>query len=126
MVRRNPELGQRVCRVAVGDGFQLKLTPKSVNVLLLIVHSSELHQMIANSGMGTVGANHEIKWYINLIRTGALVGVAVLDFEPGSARSKVGTCEFVAEMQLNIRHALQDVQQSLVEACSVNGMNGLD
>jgi hypothetical protein len=83
--------------------FDTKLAPESVDILLLIVHSRELHHVVANCGMSTVSPYHEIK--VDLDFKGPSVGDVLLitNLEPCSSGLEVGAGEFMIEEQLNIR-----------------------
>ena len=94
------------CEVVVFGGLDVELTPKCVDVLLLVVYSGILHQVESCGGVSSVRANEEVEIHPNLfgsllfiaalILCGVLCMVGLLRvvklFEPGSLLVKVCPC----------------------------------
>lgn len=82
--------------------------------------------MVPDSGVSTVGADHEVE--INLELPALLsLGCARLIpyFEPGLVFPEIGPGEFVVEEEGHIGHRFQNVKEPLVETATVDGENGL-
>lgn len=125
VVGRYPEFGHWIGCVVCMDGLELELAPQGVDVLLLVVHPSKLHEMIPHSGMSTVGSNHEIESDVDLLGTRILGRAAVLHLKPRLASTIVCARELVVEEELDIGHALENVEKPLVESRTVNGVDCL-
>lgn len=106
VIRRHPELGHWIGCVVCLDRLEMELTPQSVNVLLVVVHPGKLHKVVANSRMGTISANHEIKGDVNLLVTRLLGRFSVSDFKPSFASAIVCACKLVVEEQLDVGHVV--------------------
>lgn len=97
MVGGYAKLGVGIFVVSHIPGFNTKLAPECINVLLLIVHSSEFHHMVAHRRVRPIGSYHQIKLDLYLKRP-AIGGVfLVTDFEPRLSSLKVSAGEFVIE-----------------------------
>ena len=46
-------------------------------------------------------------------------------FEPGLALPEIRSSQLVVEEELDVGHSLQDVEESLIQACPVNSKDGL-
>lgn len=100
------------CSGAIGlDVARVKaeLTPKCVNVFLLVIHAGKLHHMIANGRMGAVGPKHNVKVDFHLTGTTAR-REPISVFNPSLARAKVGTRELVVEEEFDIWEILKSIQ----------------
>lgn len=123
VVRGYPEL-----RIASGRldllRLDVELAPEGVDVVLAVVHLDVLHHVVADGRVSAVGTDHEVKVDLDFPRS-ARGGLGGHDLEPGLPMLEVGACQLVAEEELDVRHALQDVEEPFVEASSVNGEDGL-
>lgn len=81
----------------------MEFAPQGVDVLLLVVHSSKLHQVIANGRVSAICANHEIK--SNLDFPGAAIGseIFVACLKPSLVGFEISSGQLVVEEELDIR-----------------------
>lgn len=84
--------------------------------MLTVIHARELHHMVPDRAMRTIGANHEVERYLYLFWVG-LAEDAFLD--PGFPRLEVGADEFVAEEELYVGHRFERVEKGGVEGSAV-------
>lgn len=102
----------------------MELAPQRVDVVLTVVHLDILHHVVAHSRVSAISTNHEVKVNLNLARpAGGRLGGH--DLEPGLALVEVCAGELVAEEEANIGHILEDIEQALVQAGAVNGVDCL-
>lgn len=98
----------------------MEFTPQRVDVLLLIIHAGEFHQMVSDGRVSPICPNHEIKIYLNLPRAPVGRRDYVTHFKPRFASAEVGTCQFVVEEQLDVRQRVQYIKKALIQARPVN------
>ena len=48
-------------KALVGGGRNMELAPEGIDVFLLVVDARVFHHVVADSGVGAVGANEKIK-----------------------------------------------------------------
>lgn len=82
----------------------MEFAPQSVDVLLLVVHSSKLHQVIANSRVCAIRANHEVKSNLNFSRAAIGSEIFVACLKPGLVGFEISTGQLVVEEELDIGH----------------------
>lgn len=87
----------------------MELAPERIDVVLGVGHASELHEMVANSRVGSIAAEHKIKGDFNLFGTISVGGCRSL-FEPGFVGIKVGTSKLVVEEELHVWKSLELVK----------------
>jgi hypothetical protein len=109
---------------SAGPRLDVELAPQRVDVVLAVVHLNVLHHVVAHSRVGAIGADHEVKVDLNLARP-ARCRLGGHDFEPGLARLEVCAGELVAEEEADVGHVFEDVEQALVEAGAVDGIDCL-
>ena len=73
VVRRYPKLDPRPVFGAGWDGLNLEFTPESVDILLLVVHSSVFHEMIPDRGVGAIGSDHQVEADLYLTSASAIL-----------------------------------------------------
>lgn len=80
----------------------MELAPQCVNVLLLVVHPGEFHQVVANGGVCAIRSNHEIKRNLNF--SGAAIGnkILVAGLKPSLVGFEISSSKLVVEEQLDI------------------------
>ena len=78
--------------------------------------------------MRTIGADHEVETNLDLLGAASWCGRALsrLHLEPGLAAAKVGSGELVVEIEGNIGHPFEDVQQPLVQPATVDSIYCLE
>lgn len=118
MVRRYLELRHARLVLMWGD---LKFAPKSVDILLLVVHSRILHHVVPDGRVSTISANHEVE--VNLDFRDSFLGLVYVltHFKPRLFVSEIGPRKFVVEKEGHVRHFFEDVKETLVETTSING-----
>jgi hypothetical protein len=80
----------------------MEFTPQGVDVLLLVVHSGELHQVVANGRVCAIRTNHEIE--SNLDFSGPAIGgeIFVACLKPSFVSFEISSGKLVVEEQLDI------------------------
>lgn len=100
----------RFCRLR--KWADLKFAPQRVDVLLLVVHARELHEVVADSRVGPISPDHQVELNLDLlraIRRAEARATRVASFEPGLAFPEVCAGKLVVEEKLDIGHGLEDV-----------------
>lgn len=120
MVGRDAELVERVGRVEMRLRLDLEFTPEGIDVALLVVHTHELHHVVAHCRVSTVCAEHEVEGYLNFMGA-AIRRRGAPDFEPGLVASEVGAGELVVEKEFDVGHGLEHVKKAGVEPAAVDG-----
>ncbi len=112
----------------------MEFAPQCVNVFLLVIESSELHQMITSGRMSTVCTDEQVEsrgyfgcpllimpegiMLSRILRVVGFFGIAVL-FKPSCLLIEVSTRQLMVEVQRDIWQLLQGVEEALVETCTV-------
>lgn len=108
-------------KVAVFRWRDAEFAPQRVDVLLLVVDTGELHHVEAASGVSTVRADKVVERDLDLggsasdaqrVGLGSFAGNATL--EPCLVCTEVSASQLVVEEQLDIRRALQRVEEGIV------------
>lgn len=96
MIRRDgkvPGLGRR----------HGELAPKTVDILLMIVHPGELHHVVPGGGVGSICSDEEIKRHLDLSVAIGWGDVGhVHDFEPCLLLPEVRACQLMLKEELDI------------------------
>lgn len=77
-----------------------KFTPERVDVLLLVVHARVLHEVVAGSGVGTIGTDEKVEGDFEFL----LVACGGFRLDPGYVVGKVCADELVVEADLHVGH----------------------
>ena len=81
--------------------------------------------MVPRSGVSTISPNHEVETDFDFFHTAVRLRPSILGLEPCLALAKIGTCELMVEEDLDVRHRVQGIENVRVEACPINGKDGL-
>lgn len=115
----------------------VEFAPEGVDVFLLVVDAGVLHQVVAGSGVGAVGADEEVEFHLDfwgalmggIGRLGGVLGMvgfwegAVL--EPSRVFGVIGAGKLVGEEEGHVRHGFEGVEEAFVESSAVDGEDGL-
>lgn len=124
MVRRDLKLGLGVVTGSRGIWLNGELAPICIDIRLLVVHANVLHQMVSYGRVSAIGTNHEIKVDFYLLST-VQRSLWTSLLKPCLLILEVGSRELVIEEEFHIGHVFQDVQETLVEVCSVDSKDCL-
>ena len=98
------EVVWRYAEVSIFRGWNPELAPESVNVLLLIIDTSELHQVEARGGVCPIGTDEVVEGHLDLRYSTSYTGIVGhrcltgnSALKPGFVSSKVSTCQLVVE-----------------------------
>ena len=119
VVRADAELRHGVGGVEVPPRLDLELAPQRVDVPLLVVHARVLHHVVPHGRVRAIRAQHQVEGDLDLPRPAVVA--PVFDLEPGLALPEVRACELVVEEELHVGHALEHVEDALVQAAAVDG-----
>ena len=100
--------------------FDLKLAPQRVDVPLLVVYPCKFHEVISDGGVGSVGAQHEVEFDLDLFRPALRRAVGLAHLKPSLALLEIGPGQLVVEEEFDIGHGREDIQQLLVEISPVS------
>lgn len=108
--RPDVQMVWRDAEISSVSGGDVKLTPQRVNVFLLEVDTSVLHQMIPRRGVRTVGPNEKVKGNFDLRRSVGCIGASTFarnpPLKPSFVGKEIGTGQLVIEEQLHIGRLL--------------------
>lgn len=100
----------------------MEFAPESVDVFLLVIHSSVLHQVVPYGRVGTICSNHEVEVDLDFFVNLPWSGFASWDREPGFVLLKIRSRELVVEEEFDIWQFLQFIQQGFVKPSSINSI----
>lgn len=119
-------------KVSILGWWNTELAPQRVDVLLLVVDPGKLHHVEAGGRVCPVGADEVVVRDLDLGRSACHTQVVGLGgfawdaaFKPCFVGAEVRTCQLVVEEELDIRFALQLVEEGIVQGAPIDCIDRL-
>jgi hypothetical protein len=128
VIRGYPEAGHGHLGGRTIGGRNLEFAPERIDVLLMIVHTNELHHMVSHGGVCTISTDHKVEIDLDL-RSAASRWRRILrapELKPSLSFPEVGTGKSVVEEECHIWHPLEYVQQALVQSTPIDSKDSLE